>query len=196
MPWENHFTDSPDGPGLPILPPDGESHSSSPSRQYTGVGPGLAIRRRLTAMMDGAGQGPASVRPCEAPLVLLVDDYADNRDVYAQFLLFAGVRVEEAEDGYQALAKAFALRPDVIVMDLALPGLDGWEATRRLKRDPRTTSIPIIALTGHVLPGHSQGAMDAGCDLFLTKPCLPERLIEEIRALLGGTASNSASTGR
>jgi two-component system, cell cycle response regulator DivK len=122
--------------------------------------------------------------PEPSTLVLLVDDYPDNRDIYVQFLTYAGLRVEEAENGHQALDKAFTLRPDVIVMDLSLPGLDGWEATRRLKRDPRTREIPVIALTGHALAGHSKGALDAGCDLFITKPCLPERLLEEIRAIL------------
>lgn len=117
-------------------------------------------------------------------LVLLVDDYPDNRDIYVQYLTYAGLRVEEAENGHQALDKAFTIRPDVIVMDLSLPGLDGWEATRRLKQDPRTRDIPVIALTGHALAGHSKVALDAGCDVFITKPCLPERLLEEIRAVL------------
>jgi two-component system, cell cycle response regulator DivK len=118
-------------------------------------------------------------------LVLLVDDYPDNRDIYVQFLTYSGLRVEEADNGYQALDKAFALRPDVIVMDLSLPGLDGWEATRRLKDDPRTRAIPVIALTGHALAGHSKVAFDAGCDAFVTKPCLPEHLLDQIRAILG-----------
>jgi CheY-like chemotaxis protein len=131
-----------------------------------------------------------------APLVLLVDDYADNRDIYAQFLLHAGLRVAEAENGHQALESAFATRPDVIVMDLALPGLDGWEATRRLKGDPRTKAIPVIALSGHALAGHSQGAFEAGCDQFLTKPCLPERLLEEIRAILDRRQADRTRAGR
>ena len=124
-------------------------------------------------------------------LVLLVDDYPDNRDIYVQYLTYAGLQVEEAENGHQALDKAFSLRPDVIVMDLSLPGLDGWEATRRLKEDPRTRDIPVIALTGHALAGHSKVAFDAGCDAFITKPCLPERLLEEIRAILTAARSRS-----
>jgi CheY-like chemotaxis protein len=123
-------------------------------------------------------------------LVLLVDDYPDNRDIYVQFLTYSGLRVEEAENGHQALDKAFALRPDVVVMDLSLPGLDGWEATRRLKQDPRTRDIPVIALTGHALAGHSKGAFDAGCDAFITKPCLPERLLDEIRAIVAAARPN------
>lgn len=124
-------------------------------------------------------------------LVLLVDDYPDNRDIYAQFLIYSGLRVEEADNGHQALDKAFTLRPDVIVMDLSLPGLDGWEATRRLKQDPRTRDIPVIALTGHALAGDSEGAFDAGCDAFITKPCLPERLLDEIRAIVPAARSRS-----
>jgi two-component system, cell cycle response regulator DivK len=121
-----------------------------------------------------------------APLVLIVDDFPDNREMYTQFLEFSGLRVAEAQNGLEALERAFALLPDLIVMDLSLPGLDGWEATRRLKADARTRTIPVIALTGHALAGHSKGAMEAGCDAFITKPCLPERLLEEIKAMLKG----------
>jgi two-component system, cell cycle response regulator DivK len=127
-------------------------------------------------------------------LVLLVDDYPDNRDIYVQFLTYSGLRVEEAENGHQALDKAFSLRPDVIVMDLSLPGLDGWEATRRLKQDPRTRDIPVIALTGHALAGHSKVAFDAGCDAFITKPCLPERLLDEIRAIVNARPRSGEPT--
>lgn len=121
----------------------------------------------------------------DAPLVLIVDDYADNREMYAEYLVFSGLRVAEAQNGHEALAMAASMRPDVIVMDLALPGVDGWEATRRLKGDGLTRDIPVIALTGHALAGHSRTALDAGCDAFITKPCLPERLLEEIRRMLG-----------
>jgi CheY-like chemotaxis protein len=117
-------------------------------------------------------------------LILVVDDFPDNRQMYAEYLAFSGLRVEEAENGHEALEKAFALLPDLIVMDLSLPGIDGWEATRRLKADARTKRIPVIALTGHALAGHSKGALDAGCDAFITKPCLPERLLEEVRKTL------------
>jgi two-component system cell cycle response regulator DivK len=128
--------------------------------------------------------GKAEAPKPASPLVLVVDDFPDNRDMYMQFLEFSGMRVAEAQNGHEALQQAFALLPDLIVMDLSLPGLDGWEATRRLKADPRTQAIPVIALTGHALAGHSKGAIDAGCDAFITKPCLPERLLEEIRKML------------
>ena len=130
-----------------------------------------------------------------APLILVVDDFLDNRQMYAEYLAFSGLRVEEAENGHEALEKAFAMLPDLIVMDLSLPGIDGWEATRRLKADPRTKRIPVIALTGHALAGHSKGAMDAGCDAFITKPCLPERLLEEVRKTLA-TFSMNTNSGR
>jgi two-component system cell cycle response regulator DivK len=138
--------------------------------------------RRAQSEREGKDTTPAS----RSPLVLIVDDFADNREMYSQFLEFSGFRVAEAQNGHEALDKAFALSPDLIVMDLSLPGLDGWEATRRLKADARTRSTPVIALTGHALAGHSKGAIDAGCDAFITKPCLPERLLEEIKSMLKG----------
>jgi two-component system, cell cycle response regulator DivK len=118
------------------------------------------------------------------PLVLLVDDYADNREAYALYLRFKGYRVEEAEDGHEALERAFQTRPDLIVMDLSLPGLDGWEATRTLKQDRRPRDVPVIALTGHALEGQSESARAAGCDAFITKPCEPNVLEAEIRRIL------------
>lgn len=118
------------------------------------------------------------------PLVLVVDDFQDNREMYAEYLSFSGFRVIEAASGTEALELAFAHLPDVILMDLSLPGIDGWEATRRLKRDPRTRATVVIALTGHALAGHSQTAMDAGCDGFLAKPCLPDALVAKIRQTL------------
>jgi two-component system cell cycle response regulator DivK len=118
------------------------------------------------------------------PLVMLVDDYADNREAYALYLRYKGYRVAEAEDGHQALEQAFKSRPDLIVMDLSLPGLDGWEATRTLKQDRRTRDIPIIALTGHALEGQSESARAAGCDAFITKPCEPNVLETAIRKIL------------
>ena len=120
----------------------------------------------------------------ESALVLLVDDYPDNRDIYVQFLTYSGLRVEEAENGYEALDKAFALRPNVIVMDLSLPGLDGWEATRRLKAGEETRSIPIIALTADAMLGDRDKAYAAGVDDFDTKPVDFARLLKKIDTLL------------
>jgi CheY-like chemotaxis protein len=118
------------------------------------------------------------------PLILVVDDYQDAREMYAEYLQFSGFRVAEARNGNEAVEQAFALKPDLILMDLSLPGMDGWEATRRLKADERTRLIPIVALTGHALAGASEGAKRAGCDSFVTKPCLPDDLVVEVRRML------------
>jgi len=120
-----------------------------------------------------------------APLILVVDDYQDAREMYAEYLQFSGFRVAEARNGNEALEQAFALKPDLILMDLSLPGMDGWEATRVLKADDRTRNIPVVALTGHALAGASEGAKKAGCDSFVTKPCLPDDLVVEVRRMLG-----------
>ena len=130
----------------------------------------------------------------EPPLILVVDDFPDNRQMYAEFLAFSGLRVAEAANGHEALEKAGDLLPDLIVMDLSLPGIDGWEATRRLKSDARTKHILVMALTGHALAGHSKGAIEAGCDGFVTKPCLPDRLLDEIQRMLG--ARKKPKSGR
>ena len=120
----------------------------------------------------------------DLPLVLLVEDFDDAREMYAEYLKMSGYRVEEARNGREALDKAFAHLPDIILMDLALPIMDGWEATKQLKHDERTRAIPIVALTGHALSGHAEGARAAGCDAFVTKPCLPDALVEEVRRIL------------
>jgi CheY-like chemotaxis protein len=120
-----------------------------------------------------------------APLILVVDDYQDAREMYAEYLQFSGFRVAEARNGNEALEQAFSLMPDLILMDLSLPGMDGWEATRQLKADDRTRNIPVVALTGHALAGASEGAKKAGCDSFVTKPCLPDDLVVEVRRMLG-----------
>jgi CheY-like chemotaxis protein len=127
---------------------------------------------------------PEDVNGQAAPLVLVVEDYADAREMYAEYLRFTGFRVAEARNGQEALARAQELRPDVVLMDLALPLMDGWEATRRLRVDPRTSQVLIVALTGHALAGHAEGARRAGCDAFVTKPCLPDDLVDVIRRLL------------
>ena len=120
----------------------------------------------------------------EKPRVLLVDDFPDAREMYAEYLEFSGFQVVQAANGVEALQRAVDDHPDIILMDLSLPVMDGWEATRRLKADARTAHIPVVALTGHALAGVSEGAKKAGCDAFITKPCLPDALVKEIRKLL------------
>ena len=129
----------------------------------------------------------------ERPCVLLVDDYPDAREMYSEYLQYSGFDVLEAGNGIEALQQAIDREPDIILMDLSLPVMDGWEATRRLKADPRTARIPVVALTGHALAGISEGARRAGCDAFVTKPCLPEDLVKEIKKVL---EQPSSSTGK
>jgi two-component system, cell cycle response regulator DivK len=121
--------------------------------------------------------------------VLFVDDYPDAREMYSEYLKFSGFDVIEASNGVEALQRAIESSPDIILMDLSLPVMDGWEATRRLKEDVRTAGIPVVALTGHALAGMFEGAKRAGCDAFVTKPCLPEDLVKEIHNVLDGGAA-------
>ena len=132
----------------------------------------------------------------DSPLVLVVEDYQDAREMYAAYLQFSGYRVAEATNGLEAIEQANALMPDIILMDLALPKMDGWEATRRLKMAEATRHIPIVALTGHALAGHAEGAKQAGCDSFVTKPCLPDALVAEIKRMLAVREHGTGSGGR
>ena len=126
-------------------------------------------------------------------LVLVVEDYQDAREMYAAYLRFSGYRVVEATNGLEAIEKTIELLPDIILMDLALPKIDGWEATKRLKSDERTKHIPIVALTGHALAGFAEGAREAGCDAFVTKPCLPDALVAEIERMLASRGSGDGN---
>jgi len=121
--------------------------------------------------------------------VLVVDDYDDAREMYAEYLEFIGYQVHTARDGQEAVQCARDYQPDVILMDLSLPVLSGWDATRQLKQDERTRNIPVMALTGHVLGTHTQKALEAGCDAFVPKPALPDKVADQIRALLQKTGS-------
>jgi two-component system cell cycle response regulator DivK len=125
----------------------------------------------------------------ERPRVLVVDDYTDAREMYSEYLQYSGFDVIEAGNGVEALERAADSSPDIILMDLSLPVMDGWEATRRLKADQATADIPIVALTGHALAGILEGARKAGCDAFVTKPCLPEDLVKEIQKVLSAPSS-------
>jgi two-component system cell cycle response regulator DivK len=113
------------------------------------------------------------------PLVLIVEDESDLRHLYAQQLILSGFDVLEAGNGQDAIDAVSSRSPDVVVMDLSLPVIDGWEATRRLKADDRTAHIPVVALTGEL-----QRATNAGCDWFVPKPCPPDALITEVRRVL------------
>jgi CheY-like chemotaxis protein len=121
----------------------------------------------------------------ERPLVLVVDDFEAGRELCAEYLAFRGYGVATAQDGAEALEKAFELAPDAILMDLSLPEIDGWEATRRLRADERTREIKIIALTAHALEAERERALEAGCDEVVTKPVPPNELERVVREQLG-----------
>ena len=118
------------------------------------------------------------------PRILIVEDDELNRDSLRRLLRRRGYEILLAVDGEEALTVAAAERPDVILMDMRLPGIDGWEATRRLKADPATRSLPIVALTAHAMASDRDRALAAGCDDYDTKPVELPRLIEKIDALL------------
>ena len=119
--------------------------------------------------------------------ILLVEDNEMNRDMLSRRLIKRGYDVAIALDGEQGVAMARAELPALILMDMSLPGLDGWDATRQLKAMPETRGIPVIALTAHAMSGDREKATAAGCDDFDTKPVELTRLIEKIEALLART---------
>jgi CheY-like chemotaxis protein len=116
--------------------------------------------------------------------ILLVEDNEMNRDMLSRRLAKRGYEVLIAVEGEQGVALARTGSPDLVLMDMSLPVLDGWEATRRLKSDPATRAIPIIALTAHAMAGDREKARDAGCDDFDTKPVELPRLLSKIESLL------------
>jgi len=128
------------------------------------------------------------------PKILLVEDNEMNRDMLSRRLVRNGFEVVIAVDGQQGVAMATSESPDVILMDMSLPVMDGWEATRRVKADPATKSIPVIALTANALVEDRERAMAAGCDDFDTKPVELPRLLEKIRAHLSSKGDGAAAT--
>ena len=118
------------------------------------------------------------------PKILLVEDNEINRDMLSRRLERRGYRVAIALDGEQGVSMAGSEAPDLILMDMSLPVLDGWEAARRLKAVPETRSIPIIALTAHAMAGDREKAIESGCDDYDTKPIEFQRLLEKIETIL------------
>jgi two-component system, cell cycle response regulator DivK len=116
--------------------------------------------------------------------VLIVDDSPDTRDLYSTYLDHCGYQVITAPDGDVGIDLAVRLKPDVIVMDLAMPRINGISATHHLKHHPRTRRIPVVLLTGYAFRAIQQGALEMGVDVFLTKPCLPEDLEVHVRRLI------------
>ncbi len=128
----------------------------------------------------------------QRPLVLIAEDFEDARELYRDYLEFSGFGVETAANGREAVELAARLQPDVILMDASMPVLDGWQATRELKAAPATSHIPVIALTAHAFDDARQQARAAGCDGFITKPCLPDDLVEKVRSTLEGTSKRKS----
>ena len=181
----------------PYLPQDAEPavHARPSLSPFIGVMRIAAdVRRPVTQLAghDGGRKTPIKARRAWAgperrvsvpSVVLLVDDEADQREVYRQFLAFAGYRVELAVGGAAALDSALATKPDVIIMDVAMPGMDGLEATRHIKALKATSRIPVIALSayGDIPP---EWAVAAGCETYLRKPILPHDLMIEIERVI------------
>jgi CheY-like chemotaxis protein len=120
-----------------------------------------------------------------AKTILLVEDHEDNRNVYTTILTLWGYRVLDAHNGEEGVRLAVSEQPDLILMDIAIPLIDGWEATQILKADPLTASIPIIALTALASPEDREVARQVGCDGFLAKPVEPRRVVAEVEKFIG-----------
>ena len=119
-----------------------------------------------------------------AARILVAEDDADSRRILVRVLTSEGYETLEAADGRTTVEIARREHPDLVVMDLAMPGMDGWEASRRLKADPQTADIPIVALTAFAMRGDEERAREAGCDGYLSKPCRPQTIREVVRQYL------------
>jgi CheY-like chemotaxis protein len=121
--------------------------------------------------------------------LLLVEDNEDNRIIYSTVLRHLGYRVIEAQDGVEAVELARSTQPDLILMDISIPRMDGWEATRILRGDPRTSAIPIVALTAHALADDRERANEVGFSSYLAKPIEPRVVVAEVRRWIGEGAA-------
>jgi CheY-like chemotaxis protein len=154
---------------------------------------GLARLQRLPlerATDQTVGRTTTAPRPAEAKVALLVDRDEDTRQMYAEFLEQCGWEITLAADGREALAKALAQRPSIVVTETRLPIVDGFELCERLKREPATASMPIIVVTADAYAPDVQRAREAGADVVLVKPCLPESLRVHLHQLLENTAAH------
>jgi two-component system cell cycle response regulator DivK len=117
--------------------------------------------------------------------ILVVEDTEDNRQILRDLLDMAGYQMVEAYDGADGVAKAAEHKPDLILMDIQMPVMDGYEATRRIKADPALKSIPIVAVTSYALSGDEEKARAAGCDAYIAKPYSPRQMLAKVREILG-----------
>jgi two-component system cell cycle response regulator DivK len=125
-----------------------------------------------------------TTEPPRSQTILLVDDDIHNQKIFETVLRHSGFRVRMAANGEEALREARAELPALILMDLSIPVIDGWECSRQLKADPATRHIIILALTAHAMRGDQERALAAGCDGYLSKPISPKKLVEEVKARL------------
>ena len=126
--------------------------------------------------------------------ILLVEDNTDNRIIYRRALEYFGYTVIEALDGEEAIRLATERLPDLVLMDISIPRIDGWEATKAIRADPRTKGIPVVALTAHALPSDRARGSEVGFASYLTKPIEPRRVVQEIERLtLGKTAAGQGA---
>ena len=133
-------------------------------------------------------------KSASAPLIVLADDSEDSREMYREYFAFVGFDVETAATGREILEKVRCHPPDIVVLDLSMPGLDGWTVCRVLKADQATKAIPIIVLTAHALDDSEASAKAAGADHYLRKPCLPEVLVGAVRFALSRQANEAVRT--
>jgi two-component system, cell cycle response regulator DivK len=131
------------------------------------------------------------VSNADRKLVLLAEDNEDNRVIYSTILRHYGYRVQEVATGPEALEAARSCPPDAVILDISLPGLDGWTVAARLKDDPATQDVAILAVTAHAFPEDEQRARALGCDAFLRKPARPQRVFEEVQRLIGGPSTSA-----
>ena len=139
---------------------------------------------RVTFSRDLRAKGRDMTTEIKRPCVLIVEDYRLARAMYRVTFEYSGFEVVEAADGFEALQRVGEAVPDIILMDLSMPLMDGWETTRFLKSDRRTAGIPIVLLSGQTSDGTAEDARRAGCVAVLTKPCLPSDLVKEVRLCL------------
>jgi CheY-like chemotaxis protein len=156
-------------------------HPRGCAAEHTGLASDdYAATFSLALPINAARTNPQFKRPC----VLIVEDHPLTREMYQMILEHSGFEVVQAADGAEALLRVRDSAPDLILMDLSMPLMDGWEATRHLKSDSRTAGIPIVVLTAHTGDDATAQAKRAGCSALMTKPCLPSDLITEIRHFL------------
>ena len=187
---DNSITKKKGGTGLGLA--DLPAHRRDARRHASGSSPSSARARRshFTLPVKVEQQARSGMSKC----ILVVEDQEDNRQILRDLLASAGYEMIEAENGEEALAAVAEQRPDLILMDIQLPVMDGYEATRRIKADPALKGIPIIVVTSYALSGDEDKARAAGCDDYVTKPYSPRALLAKIREYLPSSGKSAASS--